>query len=175
MLRHFYPLSLLFVLSIAIVGCGPSQPPALENVSIEVEGEPNAKFYLSVEENDVKIEGRSKSIGGTTNYGVMSLDENGHYSHEISSEVVHGISVVVVGVDKPVKLKVSSTTDSEQVKEIGGKLEHAKIDLGFQKEVDPDMPASTQYPEASLYEVNEYFKGLESENEQQEEGEPANG
>ena len=37
------------------------------------------------------------------------------------------------------------------------------------------MPASTQYPEASLYEVNEYFKGLESENEQQEEGETANG
>ena len=73
------------------------------------------------------------------------------------------------------KLKVSSTTDSEQVKEIGGKLEHAKIDLGFQKEVNPNMPGSTQYPEASLYQVNEYFKGLESENEQQEEGEPANG
>lgn len=157
------------------VGCGPSQPSSIEEALVTIEGQPNELVYLSIDATVVTVEGRSTSVQGSGQYGVQTLDSNGHLSISVDEIIapkpLHGFTVTLVNLnDAPIKLSVNAD-GRERVAEVTGKLNYGDIQFGYQQKHEPDSPMAHD-PENSVYEAKEYLRKKLDENNKSQQKKP---
>ena len=154
------------IVFLSVLGCGPSQPAAVTNAVVTIEGQPNEEVFVSIDTSVVEIDGGTTRVSGKGPYGVRVLNDKGtleiSVNEIVAPEPLHGFVVTLVNLnDQTVKLTVDADGHEQEVSVATKTLDYADIQIGYKQEHEPGSPMAHD-PKDSVYEAQEYLKRKEA-------------